>query len=518
MSLSIHTKLFLTLLLACVVVLLGTQAFVDWSFRRGLVELADAREQQRLEHIAAQLVDIYRREHSWAPLLDDPELWIASLQVRRDDRFGPPADDRAPKDHPRDDGPPGNHPDDGPPEDRRPGDRPQRWRPPIWLPSEPIAPEDWPPIMPTEQSPRIRRPMPLELRLMLLDRAGKLVYGRRSLLAATRRYPLQLDGECIGELAILPGPPIHELPELRFRATQGDRLWIIVLAMLFLAAALAYPLSRRLVKPVRVFQAATRRLAAGDFSARVPTRGNDEISRLGRDINHLAAALEQTEEARRRWVADISHELRTPIALLRAELEALQDGVRPLRLEAMDALHSDVLRLGRLVDDLYELTTTDVGALDYRLEETDVREVLSVDIDAFRHQFGEAGLTLTLEDELSTAVVLQADAQRLSQLFRNLLRNSLQYTDAGGGLRVRISQTGGTLCLDFQDTAPGVPPDALPRLFERLYRVDASRSRHTGGAGLGLAIVKNVVEAHGGIIRAAAAPGGGLWIHIGLPI
>lgn len=513
MGLSIHTKLFLTLLLACVAVLLGTQAFVDWSFRRGLVELADAREQQRLEQIAAQLTDIYRREHSWAPLLDDPQLWIASLQVRRDDRFEPRPNDRFP-----DDRPPGRPPEDGPPEDRPPDERPLRRRPPIWLPSEPIAPDDWPPLAPNEQPPRIRRPLPLEMRLMLLDGSGKILYGRRSLLADTRRYPLALDGEHIGELAILPGPPIHELAELRFRANQGDRLWIIVLAMLFLAAILAYPLSRRLVKPVRVFQEATRRLAAGDFGARVPTRGDDEISRLGRDINHLAAALQQTEEARRRWVADISHELRTPIALLRAELEALQDGVRPLRPEAMDALHSDVLRLGRLVDDLYELTTTDIGALAYRLEEIDVREVLSADIDAFRHPFAESGLALTLEDSLPGTVLLQADAQRLSQLFRNLLRNSLQYTDAGGELTVGISQNGGTLCLDFQDTAPAVPPESLPRLFERLYRVDASRSRHTGGAGLGLAIVKNIVEAHGGTIRAAQSPSGGLWIHIGLPI
>ena len=207
---------------------------------------------------------------------------------------------------------------------------------------------------------------------------------------------------------------------------------------------------------------------------------------------------------------------------MRAELEALQDGVRPLDRGAVDTLHGDVLRLGRLVDDLHELSVTDLGALSYRMEETDLRAALESDLDAYRPRFAAAKLALRLRDRSpgpgsSEPMTIQADGDRLSQLFRNLLANSLQYTDPGGGLTVILGREGGHTTIDFQDSAPGVPPESLPRLFERLYRVDDSRSRHTGGSGLGLAIARNVVEAHGGTIGAFPSPAGGLWIRIELP-
>lgn len=488
MRLSIHSKLFLTILLACIVVLLGSHAVVQWSFQRGLVELADAREQDRINRIADRLVDIYRRQLSWEPLVENPSLWVSALIGRRDPLFDiSPEPDRL---------------------DRRPP----------WMMHAQPDPGAWPPREALENLRHRDRPTPLELRLMLLDADGKVLYGRESLIADARRYPLELEEKTIGELALLPGSPIPESAELRFRATQGDRLWMIALATLLLSAALAYPLSMRLVRPVRGFQDTARRLAAGDFKARVPTYGGDEIARLGADINALAAALEKNERARRRWAADISHELRTPIALLRAEIEALQDGMRPFERSSLDTLHGDVLRLGRLVDDLYELSTSDLGALGYRMEETDIVDVLSSDVDAFRRSFEEADLSLELEIECPAPLYLKADAQRLSQLFRNLMNNSQQYTDPGGGLSIRLSRKEQTLFIDFQDTPPGVPTEALPKLFERLYRVEASRNRHTGGAGLGLAIAQNVVEAHGGTISAHPSPRGGLWLRIKLPI
>ena len=482
MRLSIHSKVFLTLLLACVVVLAGSHAFVQWSFQRGLVEFADAREQERIARVSERLIDIHQREGSWRALIADRQLWLYALHGGREPHAA--ATER------------------GPHGMRDLGSERRAWPPPRWL----------------DRLQRREHPAPLELRLMLLDAQGDVLYGRPELLAAARRYPLTVDERRIGELALLPGSPVPESAELRFRATLGDRLWIIALAMLLLAAALAYPLSRRLVRPVRDFQDVARRLAAGDFSARVPAHGGDELARLGQDINALATALERNEQARRRWAADISHELRTPIALLRAELEALQDGVRPFDREALDALHGDMVRLSRLVDDLYELTTTDMGALGYRFTATDVAEILGGDVEAFTRAFHEAGLTLEFVEALGEPLVIQADAQRLSQLFRNLLGNSLKYTDAGGGLWIQLGRASGALVIDFQDSAPAVPAESLPRLFERLYRVEESRSRHTGGAGLGLAIARNVVEAHGGTIIADAAPQGGLWLRVTLPL
>ncbi|HYQ90915.1 MAG TPA: ATP-binding protein, partial [Candidatus Competibacteraceae bacterium] len=181
-------------------------------------------------------------------------------------------------------------------------------------------------------------------------------------------------------------------------------------------------------------------------------------------------------------------------------------------------LHADVQRLGHLVDDLYELSMTDLGALSYHLVEANPVAVLTTDVEAFASSFAEAGLTLSVENRLPTAMTYQADAQRLSQLFRNLLRNSLRYTDPGGGLSIILSREHGRLIVDFQDTAPGVPPESLPRLFDRLYRVESSRHRDTGGAGLGLAICRNIAEAHGGTIGARPSPHGGLWIRLELPL
>jgi two-component system, OmpR family, sensor histidine kinase BaeS len=486
MSLSVHARLFLTLLLASLLAVIGTTVFVRWSFERGLMDLVNARESERIAGIADRLVALHTQDGSWERLRQDKRLWFA-LWVGRGERM------------------------------LRERGRPRRDHLPPWIPPNLGEPGVWPPDHAMQHLSRGEGPVPLELRLMLLDGSGALIYGRESLLEGARRIPLELEDQVLGQLALVPGPSIAELPELEFQARQGGWLWGIAAGMLLLSAALAYPVSRHLVRPLGGFQETMGRLAAGDYGARVPVQGGDEIARLGRDLNALAAALEQHEQARRRWVADISHELRTPIALLRAELEALQDGVRPLDPAAVERLHGDALRLARLVDDLYQLSLSDLGTLSYRMVPTDPGEVLERDLEAVRSRFAEAGLSLGYEDRRRSARELKADPDRLSQLFRNLLRNSLLYTDPGGGLVVSLEQSGEGVLVDFQDSAPGVPEEALEQLFERLYRLDQSRSRHTGGAGLGLTIAKNVAQAHGGHISARPSPTGGLWIRVELP-
>lgn len=497
MAVSVRAKLFLALLLASVLAVAGTSAFVRWSVQQGLSELADARENERIEMIAERLVERHREDGSWDRLAGDKGLWVRTLLGRdRLGRWRDPARQRSARWLKHRLGEPGVWPP-----------RPPRGPNPDWDP-------DWDPNRAHGRDLDPHRPPRLAFRLMLLDADGGILYGRESLLPGTRRIALMQDGERIGTLAVIPGRPAAELPELRFQSRQLTRLGLIALGMITLSALIAYVLSRRLVRPLRAFQGAARRLADGDYSARVETPGNDEVASLGRDIDALAAALERNEQARRRWMADISHELRTPVALLRAELEAIQDGVRPLERRSVDALHGDVLRLARLVDDLGELTLTDLGALSYRMAPGDPGEVLADEIEAFRPRFEAAGLGLDLEDRRGTPAPCRIDPHRLGQLFRNLLRNSLQYTDPGGALRVILDQGADKVTVDFRDTAPGVPGEALPRLFERLYRVEGSRSRHTGGAGLGLAIARNIAEAHGGRIAARAAPEGGLWIRL----
>lgn len=489
MTLSIRTKLFLTLLLAGTLVVVGVLGFAHWSFQRGLVELAESRQQERIAALVERLAERYRQDGGWQRLRADRRLWLALL-VGQGERL---------------------HAGRGPGEGRGQGAG--------WMRIAAGPPGEWPPARwPGMPGPDDALHGTLALRLMLVDADGSAIYARPDLLPGTARFPVEVDGRAVGEVALIPGPLISEGLEVRFLQRQTLAILIIALAMTALSAALAFPLARRLVRPLQELQANTRRLATGDFSARVAVGTDDELGRLAQDFNALAQTLEHNEQARRRWVADISHELRTPLAVLRAEIEALQDGVRPLERAAVDTLHADTLRLGRLVDDLYELSMTDLGALTYRKEPTDPAEALATDVEAFAARFEAAGLGLRLEDRLAEPLTLDADPHRLSQLFRNLLRNSLQYTDPGGGLLVRLGCEEDELVVDFRDTAPGVPREALPRLFERLYRVDASRSRATGGAGLGLAICRNIVEAHGGRIHAQAAPEGGLWIQVRLPI
>src|SRR5262245_38256280 len=200
-------------------------------------------------------------------------------------------------------------------------------------------------------------------------------------------------------------------------------------------------------------------------------------------------------------MSDVSHELLTPIAVLRAGLEALEDGVRPLTREAVASLNGEVAALGKLVEDLYQLALSGTGALSYRKERSDVADVLEQSLESFGARFSER--SFSVQKQLSRGLMVMADADRLSQAFRNLLENAARYTDPGGTVRVTARRSGAGVQIDFEDSAPGVPPEALPRLFERFYRVEGSRSRANGGAGLGLAIVRSVVEAHDEIGRAS---------------
>ncbi|HEY5512537.1 MAG TPA: ATP-binding protein, partial [Geomonas sp.] len=281
---------------------------------------------------------------------------------------------------------------------------------------------------------------------------------------------------------------------------------------------LSLPLANRLVLPIRRLAASMHRLASGEFDIRVAVGPLDELGQLARDFNTLALSLENTEQARRRWVADISHELRTPLSILRGEIEAIQDGVRQADSDSMCSLHAEVMRLNRLVDDLYQLSLFDIGALSYRKIDLDLRALLADAVASFRAEFDQKGISLEADFPPGSNFFVFADPGRLHQLFDNLLDNALKYTDPGGELSVRLECRGDLATVELADSAPGVAPQELERLFDRLYRVESSRNRALGGAGLGLAICKNIVEAHEGSIRALPSPKGGVLISIELPL
>ncbi|MBF0154902.1 MAG: response regulator [Magnetococcales bacterium] len=231
----------------------------------------------------------------------------------------------------------------------------------------------------------------------------------------------------------------------------------------------------------------------------------------------LSAALKSQEEQnlnRRRWMADISHELRTPLAVLRAQVEAMQDGIHPADATTLGVLHGEVMGLSRLVDDLYLLARADLGALSVEMNPVEPLAILEDLLESFAQRLAGAGITLEMHLPAERPWVTLGDPRRLRHLLTNLVENSVRYTDAGGRLLVTVVVEADALLVRFDDTPPPVPVEELPRLFDRFYRAESSRSRDHGGSGLGLAICQGIVAAHGGTIAAAPSPLGGLRIDV----
>ena len=354
-------------------------------------------------------------------------------------------------------------------------------------------------------------------RFTLLDAERRRVVGFNNPAENAVERAIVIDGITVGWLVMTPFESASYGAEKRFADAQARTGWVVGGAAVLLAAAVAFWASRRLLRPVQQVAEATHSLAAGDYTTRVPERAaDDEIGRLARDFNQLALTLQRNEAMRREFMADVSHELRTPLGVLHGELEALEDGVRPLEPGALRSLKAEVATLHKLVDDLYELSLADVGALSYRKAELDLREIIDETAGAFGERLRSSGLALQLELPPGPLPAF-GDARRLRQLFANLLENSCRYTDAGGALRLQARREGRQMLIDLHDSAPGVRGDQLPRLFERFFRAEASRSRKSGGAGLGLSICQRIVQAHEGHIEARPSPLGGLWLRVALP-
>ena len=472
MKISITYRLFLAILTATAISVISMFLLIQWNIDRGFRRYIKDVEQVRMSRLTERLEAAFVSEGNWDFLRRDPELWRRLTEVS-------PGEDRR---------------------DVRSGMR-----------LGPLHNREGRPL----QRPSARR---FELRVALLDSEKNLIAGPDNIKERLELRPLLLQDKIVGYLGLLPLEELSDTHQHRFLAEQRLALVLVAVVVVFAAAGLSLPLAGRLVRPVGAMAAAFNRLAAGQFDIRVPVKSSDELGQLARDFNALALTLEKNEQARRQWVADISHELRTPLAVLRGEIEALQDGIHQPTQDSIRSLHVEAVRLGRLVDDLYQLSLSDLGALTYRKETVNINELLPEILSFYGPEFGQKDITLTADLEQGASAILFGDPERLRQLFVNLLDNALKYTDRGGEFIVRL-RCGEDACdIDFEDSEPGVPADELGKLFDRLYRVDASRTRTAGGAGLGLAICKNIVEAHGGAITAHASPLGGLWIKMTLPL
>jgi two-component system sensor histidine kinase BaeS len=350
---------------------------------------------------------------------------------------------------------------------------------------------------------------------LLFDGNRARLIGRPEAAAGAVLKPIESGGRVVGYLGYVPRVDRLQSLERVYLRRQHQAFAAVALGMglaaLVLGAGLAWWLSRRVSALVQ----ATHALIRGDYGARLVPRGHDELAQLAGDFNTLAVTLAAAQAARRAWIADISHELRTPLSVLRAEIESLQDGVRPLNQDNVASLAHETARLTRLVEDLHTLSLSDQGALSYHREPVDLADVLRDAVAIQRREADERGLAVTLEVEDDTLVL--ADEARLAQVFANLMQNSVRYTDAPGRIAIAVKREGDKAVVEWHDSAPGVAAPDLGRLTERLYRVEASRSRASGGSGLGLAIAHAIVEGHGGTLTANASPLGGLGIRLVFP-
>lgn len=287
-----------------------------------------------------------------------------------------------------------------------------------------------------------------------------------------------------------------------------------------LSLVLAWLLAYRLLRPVRQLTRAAQNLAAGDLSQRVPVSGDDEVGQLGSTFNRMAEALEQAEAGRRAMTADIAHELRTPLAVQRAHLEAIQDGVYPLALENLQPILDQNLLLTRLVEDLRTLALADAGQLELTVVPTDLGRLVRKVVEKFAPQAASRQVTLDLNAQSASQHpgVVHADPGRVEQILGNLLANALRYTPESGRIDLELTDTPGEAVITVHDSGQGVPAEALDHIFERFYRADRSRNRAEGGSGLGLAIARQLAEAHRGTLTAANHPEGGAVFTLRLPL
>jgi two-component system sensor histidine kinase BaeS len=299
-----------------------------------------------------------------------------------------------------------------------------------------------------------------------------------------------------------------------FRAALSEALFWAGVTALASAIVVSVFVSRRVVTPIRQMMVASRTIAAGHYRQRVEVTSEDELGQLARSFNQMATTLEQTEAMRRDLIANVAHELRTPLASIKGYMEGLIDGVLPAQPDTYQQVYREADRLQRLVNDLQELSRVEAGAFELECQPLVLPDLIQQTATRLRPQFEEKGVTLNLELSSNLPPVL-ADEDRLSQVLLNLAGNALQYTPGGGTVTIAVTSPDSTqpqlnghpsrasqLLVTISDTGLGIPPEHLPHLFTRFYRVDKSRSRAGGGSGIGLTIARHLVEAHGGHIWA----------------
>ncbi|WP_035061332.1 ATP-binding protein [Andreprevotia chitinilytica] len=490
-----RVRVKLLILLAALNVLLAglVYGFNRWSFDRGFSGYLIQQRLHRLQPFTTALGEAYAKQGSWEPFIQQPQrlenLALTTLAkseiIRMDGQSGGRPPPQGPQGGPgtqRVDGPQGMGPPQG--GERRPGEA----RLPYFIPG-----------------------------LVIMDTAGRVIYGPALVPPQTELSPIQSGEIVVGYVGMLPVPGgVAQSLDAAFSEQQRLSFAAIALGMLVASVLAAVGIAHALGRPLGELVRGTHALTAGEYQVRLRVHGHDELGRLARDFNTLAETLAANRQARQDWLSDIAHELRTPLAVLRGEIEALEDGIRTADARSLSSLGYEVRRLSRLVEDLQLLAQSNAGALTYAKKPVEIGVLIDEMIQHHQPVLQQAGMTVSRSG--GTPAVVFADPARLVQLFDNLLQNSVRYTDAPGQLAISLRCDATAVFVEWEDSAPGVSSADLPRLTERLYRVEHSRSRESGGSGLGLSIANAIATAHDSTLTPSHSHLGGLRWTLRLPL
>ena len=358
-------------------------------------------------------------------------------------------------------------------------------------------------------------------RLIVQDNDAQMVWPGRGMGPGMQGMHSDTAAAAVVQAPVLAGGQTVGSVRLAFTTTDtaGRAVawsWVLGAAAVALLTALAAAgyVTRRLTRPLQALTGAARRFAAGEPGARAATGGPGELGELADAFDTMADDLVRADQVRRSLAADVAHELRTPLAALQAGLEELRDGLREPDTERLATLHDQTLRLGRVVQDLADLSAAESAALSLHRTDTDLTEIARTALAAHQAPLDAAGLHT--DADLTVALPVHADPDRLHQAITNLLANAARYCRPGDHVTIRGHRQGDQAVLEIADTGPGVPADELPHVFQRLWRGQHARS--VAGSGIGLAVVRELVTAHGGTVSAASPAGGGTTITIQLPL
>jgi two-component system sensor histidine kinase BaeS len=482
MKINLSVKIFITFLL----VTISSSLLIVVAIRvsNGYFEkYSQQRDMKKLEYLADAVSKFYAENNGWDLLLQNPDLWRSFLNSgsSKVDLIKPSKEGRPPLE------------------------------PTIAM--RPISLDRMPPMP-------IWDPQNLGPRLGLFNANKQRIAGNpEGSIDNYDTLPILVDDVTVGWVGLRSYIKGSNTLDQEYLQKQSMIIFITGGIILLVSSLFSLIFSRHLLKPIRLLADATKSLTQRNFGVRIHVQSSDELGDLAGRFNFMAKKMEDYEQNQLRWLSDISHELRTPLSVLIGEIEAIQDGVRKADERSLKSLCDEAKHLEKLVNDLHALSLAEAGVISMKMISLKPISILSQAIYHFQNRIENSGMTVDLRMEPNgDSLKMLGDPHRLVQLFSNLIENALVHTEKPGRLIIKQSHIKDKMYIIFEDTGPGVPEESLPRLFERLYRADSSRSRSTGGSGLGLAICKSIVELHHGNIQAQNGDEGGLKIEITLPL